>query len=29
MIVWISEETLNLGILNIVETMIDYGDFGS
>jgi hypothetical protein len=24
---WISEDTLNFGTLNIVETVIDYGDF--
>jgi hypothetical protein len=24
---WVSEETLNFGLLNIVETLIDYGDF--
>ena len=28
-IAWLSEETLNFGLLNIVETVIDYGDFWS
>jgi hypothetical protein len=26
---WISEETLNFGLLNSIETVIDYGNFGN